>query len=74
MTDPADLSQLSNVMDNEVFKEIVHEKLVTRTNSIDTKLPSACGLLNHTIIQTSKLKKADYNTENTEIEHKALFS
>lgn len=55
MTDPIDLNQLSNVMDNEVFKEIVHEKLVTRATSIDTKLPSACGLLNHTIIQTSKV-------------------
>lgn len=55
MTDPTDLNQLSNVMDNEVLKEIVHEKLVTRANSIDTKLPSACGLLNHTIIQTSKV-------------------
>ena len=33
---PADLSKLSNVVENDVVKETVYDKLVTKINAIDT--------------------------------------
>ena len=35
-TVPVDLSELSNVVNNDVVKETVYEKLVTKVNGIDT--------------------------------------
>ena len=44
-TVPADLSQLSNVVDNDIDKKNMYRKLVTRVNYVDTKLPRTCGLV-----------------------------
>ena len=35
-TVPADLSQLSNAVDNNVVKKVVYDKLVTKVNAIDS--------------------------------------
>ena len=35
-TVPADLSKLRNVVDNDIVKKTVYDKLVTKTNVIDT--------------------------------------
>ena len=35
-TVPADLSKLSNVLNNDVVKKTVHDKLVSNVNNIDT--------------------------------------
>ena len=40
----ADLSKLSNVVDN-VVKKTVYDKLVIKVNAIDTKMPSTSGLV-----------------------------
>ena len=50
-----DLSKLSNVVKNDVFKKTDYNKLVTKVDNIDTS-----GLV----------KKTDYNTKITEIEDK----
>ena len=52
---PNDLSKLSNVVENDVVKKTVYDKLVTKVNNID-----ASGLV----------KKTDYNTKITELENK----
>ena len=52
---PVDLSKLSNVVNNDVVKKNVYDKLVAEVDNIDTS-----GLV----------KKTDYNTKITEIEHK----
>ena len=54
---PADLSKLSNAVNNEVVKKTDYNKLVTRVDNIDTS-----GLV----------KKTDCNTKFTEIEAKIL--
>ena len=54
-TVPLDLSKLSNVIENDVVKKTVHDKLIAKVNNIDTS-----GLV----------KKTDYNTKITEIEDK----
>ena len=54
-TVPVDLSKLSNVVENDVVKKTVYEKLVARVDNIDTS-----GLV----------KKTDCNTKITEIEGK----
>ena len=43
-TVPADLSKLSNVVDN-VVKKTVYENLATKVNAIYTKIPSTSGLV-----------------------------
>ena len=43
-TVPSDLGKLSNVVDNDVVKRLF-DKLVTKVNTIDTKLPSTRGLV-----------------------------
>ena len=55
VTVPVDLSKLSNVVNNDVIKKTVYEKLVAKVDNID-----ASGLV----------KKPDYNTKITEIEDK----
>ena len=52
---PTDLSKLSDVVKNDVFKKTNYNKLVTKVDDIDTS-----GLV----------KKTDYNTKITEIEDK----
>ena len=39
-TVPADLRKLINIVDNDVVKKTVHDKLVTKVIAIDTKIPS----------------------------------
>ena len=46
-TVPADLSQLSNVMDN-VVKKTVNDYFVTKVNAIDTEIPSTSELVTKT--------------------------
>ena len=54
-TVPVDLSKLSNVVNNDVVKKTVYDKVVAGVNNISTS-----GLV----------KKTDYNTKITEIEDK----
>ena len=46
-TIPADLRKLSNGVDNDV-KETVYDKLVTKVNAIDTKIPRTSKLATKT--------------------------
>ena len=36
---------MSNIVDNNVVKKTVYDKLVTKINAIDTKIPSTSGLV-----------------------------
>ena len=57
VTVPADLSKLSNVVNNEVVKKTKYDKLVTKVNNIN--------------IGTGKfILKSDYDADKTEIENK----
>ena len=53
-TFPTDLSNLSNVVDNDVIKKGVYDKVVAKVNPIDTKICSTIGLV----------IKARYDTDN----------
>ena len=54
---PADLSKLSNVVNNEVVKKTEYDKLVTKVNNIN--------------IGTGKfILKSDYDADKTELENK----
>ena len=44
-TIPADLSKLSDVVDNHVVKKTAYDKLVLKVNTTDTKMPSTSGLV-----------------------------
>ena len=46
---PADLSKLSNVVDNDIIKKTVCEELTTNVNAINTKVPSTRKLVSITI-------------------------
>ena len=50
----ADLSKLSYVVDNDIVKKIIYDKLFTKVKTIDTKIPNTDGLVN----------KTQYNSEN----------
>ena len=52
---PADLSKLSNVVKNEVFKKTEYNKLVPKVNNIDT---------------SDFVLKTNYSTKITELENK----
>ena len=54
-TVPVDLSELGNVVKNDVVKKTVYDKLVAKVDNIDT---------------SRLVKKTDYNTKITEIEDK----
>ena len=57
MPAPADLSKLSNVVNNEVVKKTEYDKLVTKVNNIN--------------IGTGKfILKSDYDADKTELENK----
>ena len=52
---PCDLSKLSNVADNYVFKKIyVYDKLVIIVNTIDNKIPIISGLVSKTHYDSDK--------------------
>ena len=44
-TAPTDLSKPSNVVDNDVIKKPVHDRLVIKVNAIDSKIPSTSELV-----------------------------
>ena len=75
---PVDLSNLSNVVKNDVVKETVYDKLVTKVNNIDTsgfvlktKYDTENSNLEMKIPDISGLlKKTDYNDKICEIESK----
>ena len=80
-----DLSKLSNVVNNDVVKKIVYDKLVPKVNNIDTSgfvlktkygkdksdLEKKISDTDKKILDTSRLvKKTDYNAKISEIENK----
>ena len=73
-----DLSQLSDIVKHDVVKKTAYDKLVTKTNNIDTsafvlktKYDADKSESENKIPDTSRLvKKTDYNTRITEIEGK----
>ena len=75
---PVDLSKLSDVVKNDVFKKDVYDKLVIKVNNIDTsgfvlktKYYTDESELENKIPDTSNIaKKTDYNTKITQIEGK----
>ena len=75
-----DLSKLSDVVENDVVKRDVYDKLVAKVNNIDTngsvsktKYDTDRLELENKIPDTSGLvEKTDYNTKITEIEAKIL--
>ena len=75
---PVDLSNLSDLVKNDVVKKDVHDKLVAKVNNIDTSgfvlktnYDTDKSELQNEIPDTSSLvKKTDYNTKITEIEGK----
>ena len=75
---PVDLCKLGDVVKNDVGKKTLHEKLVTKVNSVDTsgfvlktRYDTDKSELGNKIPDTSGLvKKTDYNTKITEIEGK----
>ena len=78
MPAPVDLSKLSDVVKNDVFKKDVYHRLVAKVNNIDTsgfvlktKYETDKSELENKIPDTSNLvKKTDDNTKITEIEGK----
>ena len=54
-TVPVDLSKLSNVVNNEVIKKIVYDKLVAKVNNIDT---------------SGFVLKTKYNSDKSDLEKK----
>ena len=79
-TVPIDLSKLSSVVNNDVVKKTVYDKLVAKVNNIDisgfvlkAKYDTDKSKLEKKIPDTSGLvKKLDYNTKISEIENKIL--
>ena len=77
-TVPVNLSKLSNVVNNEVVKKTVYDKLVIKVNNIDTsgfalktKYDTDKPELEKKNPNTSRLvKKLDYNAKISEIERK----
>ena len=53
-TDPTGLSNLSNIVDNDVAKNAVYDKLVININVSDTKVPSTSGLVTKTQYYSDK--------------------
>ena len=81
-TVPADLSKLNNVLANDIVKNTVYNKLVIKSNAIDTKISNTSRLLTKRKEKkiadvdkkipnsTGLVKKTNYNTKITEIENK----
>ena len=69
----ADLSKLSNVVNSDVIKKAVYDKLVAKVNAIvlKTKYNTEKSELENKISDTSGLvKKTDYDTKINELENK----
>ena len=64
MTVPANLSQLSKVVENNSIKKVVYDKLVTKVNAVDTKIPTTIGLVN----------KTQYNSNKQDLEKKMMLT
>ena len=43
-TKKANLSKLSDVLDNDIVKKNVNDRFITKVNATDTKVPSTSGL------------------------------
>ena len=77
-TVPVDLSKLSNVVENDVVKKTVYDKLVAKVDNIDTSdfvlktnfNTKHTGLENKIPNTNGLVKKTDYSTKITEIENK----
>ena len=74
-TVPSDLNKLSNVVDNDVVKKTVYDKLVINVSATDTKKPSSSGLVTKRWYDSDKQilenkiecvdkKIPEYNTKN----------
>lgn len=63
----ANLSRLSNVINNDVVRKIVYYELVTKTKAIDTKISSTSGLVTKTQYDLDKqsLEKKTEDVEKT---------
>ena len=79
MSDPGDLSKLSDVVKNDVVKKTDYNAKITE---IENKIPdisnlatkTALNIVKNKILDTSGLlKKTDYNTEIMKIEGKILI-
>ena len=57
-TVPVDLSKLSNIVKNEVFKKTVYDKLVAKLSNIDT---------------TGFILKAKYDTDKSDFDKKLVM-
>ena len=66
-TAPTDLSKPSNVVDNDVIKKPVYDRLVIKVNAIDNKIPSTSGLV--TKIQYDS-NKQDLEKKNQDVDQK----
>ena len=52
------MSKGCNVMNNDIVKKVVYNKLVIKVNAIDAKIPSTSGLITKcSITQTNKVLK-----------------
>lgn len=52
---PVDFLRLSDIVDKDVVKETMYNKLGTKVNSIDGKIPSITGLIHKSQYHTDKL-------------------
>ena len=65
-TVPVDLIKLRNLVDTDVVKKTVYDKLVIKVKSIDTKIPSISGLVTKTkydLDKQGRVKKTDCITK-----------
>ena len=51
---PDDLNKLINVVDNDIVKKTLWDKLVTKVNKIDTKISNTSGLVSKTLYNFDK--------------------
>ena len=53
-TAPADISKLSNIVNNDVFKDTVYNQLARKANVIDATIPKTTGLVTKTQYDSDK--------------------
>ena len=81
---PVDLSQLSDVVKNDVVKKGVYHKLVAKTKltELENKIPDVSNLATKTALTvvenkipsvSNLVKKTDYDTKITELEKRLLI-
>ena len=66
-TAPADLSKPINVVDNDVIKKPVYDRLVIKVNAIDNKIPSTSGLVTKILYDSNK---QDLEKKNQDVDQK----